>query len=193
MLGRTYVELVRNMPPLVLVFIVYYFISDQVVRAVGLEDLLGSMGPGMQGVMEKCCAPVSKLPVFFSAVVMLALYEGAYMTEIVRSGIQSIPKGQWEASASLGLSRFQQLRHVILPQAVARILPPFAGQVISTVKDSSIVSVISIQELTFQGMEIMASTYRTFEIWITVTAMYFVITFACSLAVHRLEAVMHRR
>lgn len=193
MVGRTYVELIRNMPPLVLVFIVYYFISDQLIRAVGLESLLASLGPAMQGIVERCCAPVSKLPVFASAVVMLALYEGSYMSEIVRAGIQSIPRGQWEASASLGLSRLQQLRHVILPQAVSRILPPFAGQVISTVKDSSVVSVISIQELTFQGTEIMASTYRTFEIWITIAAMYFVITFSCSLLVQRLETALRRR
>ncbi|HOS98603.1 MAG TPA: amino acid ABC transporter permease, partial [Deltaproteobacteria bacterium] len=81
----------------------------------------------------------------------------------------------------------------IFPQATARILPPLAGQVISTIKDSAIVSVISIQELTFQGLEIMSSTYRTFEIWITITAMYFMLTFACSLAVRRLEIAMQRR
>jgi len=193
MAGRAYVELIRNMPPLVLVFIVYYFIGDHLIRALGIEALLASPGPRLKSLIEGCCAPVSKLPVFASAVVMLALYEGAYITEIVRAGVQSIDRGQWEASAALGMSRFQQLRHVVLPQALVRILPPYAGQVISTVKDSSIVSVISIPELTFQGMEIMASTYRTFEIWITVAVMYFVITFACSMAVHRLEAAMARR
>ena len=193
MVGRTYVELIRNMPPLVLVFIVYYFISDQVIRAIGLEGLLRSLSPGVQGFLSHCCAPVPKLPVFASAVVMLALYEGAYITEIVRAGIQSIERGQWEASGALGFTRFQQLRHVIFPQAVVRILPPLAGQVISTIKDSDIVSVISLQELTFQGMEIMSSTYRTFEIWITVTAMYFVVTFTCSLAVRKLELSLQKR
>jgi len=123
MVGRTYVELVRNMPPLVLVFIVYYFISDQVIRAIGLEGLLRSLSPGVQGFLAHCCAPVPKLPVFAAAVVMLALYEGAYITEIVRAGIQSIERGQWEASSALGFTRFQQLRHVIFPQAVVRILP----------------------------------------------------------------------
>lgn len=193
MVGRTYVELVRNMPPLVLVFIVYYFISDQVIRAIGLEGLLRSLSPGVQGFLAHCCAPVPKLPVFAAAVVMLALYEGAYITEIVRAGIQSIERGQWEASSALGFTRFQQLRHVIFPQAVVRILPPLAGQVISTIKDSAIVSVISIQELTFQGIEIMSSTYRTFEIWITITAMYFALTFACSLVVRSLELSLQRR
>jgi polar amino acid transport system permease protein len=75
---------------------------------------------------------------------------------------------------------------------VQRILPPLAGQFISLIKDSSIVSVISIQELTFQGMELMAATYLTFEIWITITALYLVMTLTCSLAVQRLEVRMAR-
>ncbi len=193
MIGRTYVELVRNMPPLVLVFIVYYFISERILDALGITRLLGSLGPGSREFLAHCCAPAPQLSVFFSAVIMLALYEGAYITEIVRAGIQSIEKGQWEASSAMGLTRWQQMRHVILPQATVRILPPMAGQVISTIKDSAIVSVISIQELTFQGLEIMSATYRTFEIWITITAMYFILTFACSLAVRRLEYAMQRR
>jgi ABC-type amino acid transport system permease subunit len=97
----------------------------------------------------------------------LAVYEGAYITEIIRAGIQSIDKGQWEASSGLGFTRAQQLRYIIFPQALRRIMPPLAGQFISTIKDSAIVSVISIQELTFQGMELMAATFLTFEIWIT--------------------------
>jgi len=193
MISRTYVELVRNMPPLVLVFIVYYFISEQILTALGVTRLLGSLGPGSREFLAGCCAPVGQMPVFASAVLMLALYEGAYITEIVRAGIESIEKGQWEASGAMGFTRWQQMRLVIFPQATVRILPPLAGQVISTIKDSAIVSVISIQELTFQGLEIMSATYRTFEIWITVTAMYFILTFACSLAVRRLEVAMGRR
>ncbi len=193
MIGRTYVELIRNMPPLVLVFIVYYFISDQIISAIGLDTLLRSLRPGVQEFLSNCCAPVPQLPVFVSAVVMLALYEGAYITEIIRGGIQSIEKGQWEASSALGFTSWQRMRHVIFPQATVRILPPLAGQLISAIKDSAIVSIISIQELTFQGMELMSATYRTFEIWITITAMYFIVTFACSLAVRRLELVLLRR
>lgn len=193
MVGRTYVELIRNMPPLVFVFIVYYFISDQILSTLGIEEFLRSLNPGAQAFLAHYCAPVSKLPVFASAVLMLALYEGAYITEIVRAGIQSIENGQWEASLATGLTRWQQLRHVIFPQATVRILPPLAGQMISTIKDSAIVSVISIQELTFQGLEIMSSTYRTFEIWITITAMYFLLTLTCSLAVRRLERAMQRK
>jgi polar amino acid transport system permease protein len=129
---------------------------------------------------------------FFSALVTLAIFEGAYIAEIVRAGIQSIDKGQWEAAHALGLSKWQQMRYIILPQAVQRILPPLAGQFISLIKDSSIVSVISIQELTFQGMELMATTYLTFEIWITISLLYLVMTLTCSLAVQRLEVRMAR-
>jgi polar amino acid transport system permease protein len=79
-----------------------------------------------------------------------------------------------------------------MPQAMQRILPPLAGQFISLIKDSAIVSVISIQELTFQGMELMAATYLTFEIWITISALYLIMTLTCSLAIERLEIRMAR-
>jgi polar amino acid transport system permease protein len=85
------------------------------------------------------------------------------------------------------------MRHILLPQAVRRILPPLAGQFISTIKDSAIVSVISIQELTFQAMDLMASTFLNFEIWITVALIYLGLTLPCSLAVDRLERAMSRR
>ena len=84
------------------------------------------------------------------------------------------------------------MRLVIFPQAVQRILPPLAGQFISTIKDSAIVSVISIQELTFQGMELMAATYYTFEVWITIAALYLMLTMTCSLTAERLEVRMKR-
>jgi polar amino acid transport system permease protein len=192
MIGRTYVELVRNMPPLVLIFILYYFVSDQILAFIGIEDYIRSLSPEMQKYLTYLYASPSQFSVFSSALFTLVLYEGAYITEIVRAGIQSIDKGQWEASSALGLSWWQQMRHVILPQATTRILPPLAGQLISTIKDSAIVSVISIQELTFQGMELMAATYLTFEVWITITALYFIVTFICSLAVRRLELSISR-
>ena len=84
------------------------------------------------------------------------------------------------------------MRYVILPQAIQQILPPLAGQFISTIKDSAIVSVISIQELTFQGMELMSATYLTFEIWITIAVLYLILTLICSLAVERLEIYMRK-
>ena len=130
---------------------------------------------------------------FLSAIITLAIFEGAYITEIVRAGIESINKGQWEASYALGLSRYQQLRYIVLPQAVQKILLPLAGQFISTIKDSAIVSVISISELTFQGMELMSATYLTFEVWITIALMYLILAGSLSLLIGRLELYMRRK
>ena len=100
---------------------------------------------------------------------------------------QSIQRGQWEAAHSLGLTKYQMMRYVILPQAFQRILPPMAGQFVSLIKDSSIVSVISIPELSFRANELMTGTLLTMEIWITVTIMYLVLTLPCSLAIQKLE------
>jgi polar amino acid transport system permease protein len=191
--GWAYVELTRNTPPLVLVFIFYYFIGGQLLPALGLETAVRRLGPQAQFLLATLLAPPGLLTAFLSAVVTLSIFEGAYITEIVRAGIQSIDRGQREAAAALGFTRWQRLRHVILPQAVQRILPPLGGQFIATIKDSAIVSVISIQELTFRGMELMSATYLTFETWITIGGMYFILTFGCSLGFERLEKRSRRR
>ena len=192
LIGRTYVELVRNLPPLVLVFIFFYFFADQIMPSLGVDEFIRSRSPGFQEVASWLFAPPREFASFLAAVVTLAIYEGAYITEIVRAGIQSVEKGQWEASYALGLSWWQQMTRVILPQAVSRMIPPLAGQFISTIKDSAIVSVISIQELTYQGMQLMATTYQTFEVWITVALLYLILTLGCSLAAGRLETYMTR-
>jgi len=191
--GGFYVGLVRNIPPLVWVFLFYFFISEQIMPLFQLDSLIRGQSPQVQKMTALLLAPPGRLSSFVSAILTLALYEGAYIAEIVRGGIQSIDRGQWEAAAALGLNRWQQLRKVILPQAIEKVLPPLAGQFISTIKDSAMVSVISVQELTFQGMELMAATYRTFEIWITITALYFLLTFTCSMAVSGLERKLARR
>lgn len=191
-LGGAYVELIRNLPPLILVFIFYYFISGHIMTAMGVDTFVGSLSDGTRALLAFVFAPPSRFSSFLAALITLAVFEGAYITEIVRAGIQSIEKGQWEASYALGLSRWQQMRYIILPLAVQRILPPLAGQFISTIKDSAIVSVISIQELTFQGMELMSATYLTFEIWITVTVLYLTLTLSLSLAVERIEIYLRR-
>ena len=188
LVAGSYVEMVRNLPPLVLVFIVYFFIGDRIMTALGVEGLIRSASPETQGVLTFFFATPARLSGFFAGLATLVLYEAAYITEIVRAGIQSIEQGQWEAAHALGLSRGQQLRYVILPQALQRTLPALAGQLISTIKDSAIVSVISIPELTFQGLELMSATYLTFEIWITITALYFILTFTFSMGVRRLES-----
>jgi polar amino acid transport system permease protein len=192
LIGGTYVELIRNLPPLVLIFIFYFFVSSQIMPLLRVDALVAGTGEGVQDLISVLFARPAAFSTFLSALMTLAVFEGAYIAEIVRAGIQSIDAGQWEASAALGLNRWQQLRRVILPQAVKRILPPLAGQFISTIKDSAIVSVISIQELTFQGLELMAATYLTFEIWITIAVLYLMLSLTLSLGVDRLEVRLRR-
>jgi polar amino acid transport system permease protein len=187
LVGLSYVELIRNTPPLVLVFIFYYFVSDQLLPHLGIEDFYRSASPELQRQLAHITASPELITPFLSGVLTIGLFQGAYITEIVRAGIQAIDIGQWEASSALGLNRFQQMRHIILPQAVRIMLPPLANEFINTIKYSSIVSIISIQELTFQGMQVMASTQATIEIWLTITGMYLLLCLTLSLLVGRLE------
>ena len=122
-----------------------------------------------------------------SGILCLALFEGAYITEIIRAGIQAIDKGQTEAGQSIGLTRFQTLRWVIFPQAVQKVIPPLTGQFITLIKDSSIVSLISIQELTFLAQEVAYSTQYVFEIWLFVAGVYFCICYSLALLFAKLE------
>ncbi|SIN99833.1 amino acid ABC transporter permease [Halodesulfovibrio marinisediminis] len=181
MISRTYVEIVRNMPPIVLIFISYFFLSAQLTQYLSLDTAVQDLPPWLHSVISIVFCKPSQVVQFVTGVITLGLYEGAYITEIVRGGVNSVQRGQWEASASLGFNRFDQLRLVVLPQALKVIIPPLAGQFISTIKDSAILSVISIQELTFQGLELMASTYLVFEIWITIAMMYLLLTLGCSI------------
>ncbi len=190
--GRIYIELVRNTPPLVLVFIFYFFFGNQIMTILRIELLVQRAGPGTAQVLNILFADPARLPEFFSAVLTLGIYEGAYMTEIIRAGIQSVPRGQWEAGYSLGLGEVDRYRFVVLPQALKNILPALAGQFISAIKDSAIVAVISIQELTFQGLELMSTTYRTFEIWITIVVLYLMLTGLCSAVARRVEVRLAR-
>lgn len=193
LVSRVYVEAIRNTPPLVLIFIFYFFIGDQIFSAMGIDEFIRSRSESTQRILTTLIAPPEFFVAFLSALLTISLLEGAYIAEIVRSGIQSIEKGQWLASKALGFTKWQQMRHVILPQAIQRILPPLAGQFISLVKDSSIVSVISIQELTFQATELMAATSMTIEIWLVVAALYMTLTLSCSLLIRRLEVRMALR
>lgn len=157
-LSTLYVELVRGTPLLVQIFIFYFFIGT-----------------------------VLNLSREFAGVAALALFTGAYVAEIVRAGVQSIARGQDEAARSLGLNAAQSMRHVILPQAFKRVLPPLAGQFISLVKDTSLVSVIAITELTKSGREAITTSFSTFEIWFCVAALYLVINLPLSHIAGRLE------
>jgi polar amino acid transport system permease protein len=187
LLGGTYVELIRNVPPLVLVFIFYYFVADQIMPLLGVDQFVRGQTPRIQGVLAWLFATPDLFTAFLSGVVTIAFFQGAYITEIVRAGIQSLERGQWEAAHALGLSWYQQMRYIIMPQATRRVLPPLANEFINTIKYSAIVSVISIQELTFQGFQIMAATRAAIEVWLTITAMYLVLCLTLSMAVQWLE------
>ena len=190
MLSRVYVELIRNIPPLVFIFIFYFFISSQIMPLLGIEEFVRNAPPETLAWLEVLFGPPPLISNVVSGIICLAMFEGAYVTEIVRAGIQSIPRTQTEAGLSIGLSRLQLMRYVILPQAVQRVVPPLAGQFITLVKDSSIVSLISIQELTFLAVETAVSTTRMFEVWITVAGLYFGVCWFCALLFDWLERHM---
>ena len=185
--GRAYVELIRNIPPLVLVFIFYFFVSDQLMLLLGVEEFIRSRTDLASHWITIFVAPPELFTAFISGVFTVAMFQGAYIAEIVRAGIESIDKEQWEASAALGLTWQQQMRFIIFPQAVRRVLPPLANEFINTIKYSSIVSIISIQELTFQGMQVMSSTQRTIEVWLTISFMYLLLCFSVSLVARHVE------
>lgn len=187
LIGLMYVEIMRNTPPLVLVFVGYFFISSQIMPLLGLDEAARSAPPAVQAVLSVLFGDPRLLSNLASGVVCLALFEGAYVAEILRAGIQSIGVGQWDAASALGLRRGRALRLVVLPQAMSRMVPPLCGQFISLVKDSSIVSLISIQDLTFMANEVAVSTTRVFETWITASGLYLVVCLGLSLAAQRLE------
>lgn len=188
MLARTYLEFLRNVPPVVVVFIFFFFLSQQLIDALNLERWArGIARQEDNGVWEFFFGEMRRFPSLISGVIVLALFESAFVGEIVRAGIQSVPKGQREAARSIGMSRFQELRFVVLPQALKKVVPPLANQFISLIKDSSILSLISVQELTYKTVELVASSRMIFEAWITTAAFYFVVCFGLSRLFARLE------
>lgn len=124
---------------------------------------------------------------FIAAVAACGINSGAYVSEIFRAGIQAIDVGQMEAGRSLGLTWWQTMRFIILPQAFKNILPPLGNEFIAMLKDSSLVSVIGFEELTRRGQLIIAQTYGSFEIWMTVAVLYLIMTMAISRIVAFLE------
>lgn len=124
---------------------------------------------------------------FVAAVTACAINSGAYVSEIFRAGIQAIDQGQFEAGHSLGLSWWQTMYYIILPQAFHNILPPLGNEFITMLKDSSLVSVIGFEELTRRGQLIIAQTYASFEIWMTVAALYLIMTLAIAKFVSFME------
>ncbi len=158
MLAAIYIEIIRGTPLLVQIFIAYFFVGT----VFNLSRNVAGVGA-------------------------LALFAGAYVAEIIRAGIQAIPKGQMEAARSLGMTLPQAMKDVILPQAFKKILPPLSGQFISLIKDSSLISVIAITDLTKSGREIISNTFATFEVWLVVAAMYLILTSVLSQLVLYME------
>jgi len=161
-LAWLYVETVRNTPLLIQIFLIYFVIS-----------------------------PVLDISAFWSAVWALSLFEGAYASEIIRSGILGVCRGQIEAALGLGLTPPMVYIKVIFPQMLRSTLPMLAGQSVSLIKDSALVSTISIYDLTMQAQKIVSQTFLTFEIWFTVAICYLVITAVLSLLIRQLEVRMN--
>ena len=164
----TYIELIRGSPLLVQIFIWYFVLGTVINNLLARYDM-------------------KQLPPIWFGVASLAVFAGAYVAEIVRAGIQSIHRGQMEAARSLGMTYPQSMRYIILPQAFRRILPPLAGQFISLIKDSSLLGIIAIRELTKATREIVTSSLQPFELWFVCAILYLVLTFALSMFVQYLE------
>ena len=126
---------------------------------------------------------------FIAAITACGINSGAYIAEIFRAGIQAIDEGQMEAGRSLGMSWVQTMRYIIVPQAFKNVIPPLGNEFIALLKDSSLVSVIGFEELTRRGQLIIARTYGSLEIWITVALIYLVMT----LTISRLVSYMEKR
>ena len=163
LLATVYLEAIRNTPLLVQLFIFYFVIS-----------------------------PIIGIDRFWTGVICLAFYEGSFATEIIRAGLESVPRGQYEAADALGFNRLDRFRDIILPQAIPLTLPPMTGLIINLVKHSAIVSVIAVAEMTTEGLNIISETFMAFEIWFTVAGIYLVVTVSLSLFVSWLEHRMSR-
>ena len=162
MLAEVYVECFRGTPLLVQIFLFYF----------ALPVLTGQ-----------------RIDPFIAAISACGINSGAYVAEIFRAGIQSVDDGQMEAGRSLGMTWLQTMRYIIVPQAFKRVIPPLGNEFIAMLKDSSLVSVIGFEELTRRGQLIIAKTYGSFEIWMSVAVIYLVMT----LTISRFVAYLERR
>ena len=153
-----FLELVRNIPLLVLLYLFYYVLG-----------------------------PIFGFNRYSASILCLAVYHSVLISEIFRAGINAVAKGQWEAATSIGMSKGQAYRYIILPQSVRFMLPPMTGEVVHMVKSSAIVSVIAVAELTTIGRNIISDTYMSFEIWFTIAAVYMAVTLILSFGVSLVE------
>ncbi len=159
-LTRLYVDVIRGVPLLVLIFFIYFGLG----KYLNLDRLT-------------------------AAVLALGICYGAYVAEIFRGGILSIPKGQFEAALALGMTRRQAFRHVIIPQALRMVIPPVANEFIACLKDSSLVSIIGMREITRAGREYFSAHFVDFQVWLVVAVLYLVMT----LTLARLVSIIEKR
>jgi polar amino acid transport system permease protein len=182
-LASLYVEIIRGIPLLVqLLFI--WFALPQVFDVLG--QFLISLSPGLAGFGQKLVD--LRLSPFTAAVAGFTICYGAYGSEIFRAGISSINRGQMEAARSLGMNYVQAMRHIVLPQAIRVILPPLGNEFVALLKDSSLVSVLAVSDLTRRGREYMARTFLSFDTWIMVALCYLVLTLFSSRIVEFIES-----
>jgi len=162
LIASLYVEIIRGVPLLVQL-IWWYFAAPVAIQDIGKFLHISAIATYQSNAI-------------LLAVVGLVICYGAYMSEIFRAGIQSIPKGQMEAARSLGMSYFQSMQHVILPQAVRVVLPPVGNEFIMLIKDTSLVSVVAVEDLTRRGREYMAAHFNPMEVWTLVALLYLIMT-----------------
>jgi polar amino acid transport system permease protein len=180
-LSKAYIDFLRGTPLLVQIMLVH-FGGPEVLRII--VGLLNSIGPVM---LTQYLPEVKAFSTFFSGTLALSINSGAYIAEIFRAGIQSIERGQMEAARSLGMTYGQAMRYVVLPQAFKRSIPPLGNEFIAMLKDSSLVSVISLQELMMTGRIMNARTFRPLETFLTVAFLYLLMTMTISQFVSYLE------
>lgn len=168
-----YVEIIRGIP-LMVQLMWWYFAFPEVITGVGRS-------------MEIAALANYRANPYAMAVIGLVICYGAYMSEIYRAGIQSIPKGQMEAARSMGMSYLQGMRYIIIPQAIRVILPPLGNEFVALLKDSSLVSVVAVSDLTRRGREFSAMTYDPVPTWMMVALLYLVLTLLAARVVTFIE------
>jgi len=179
--AQFYVWVIRGTPLLVQILFAYNalpFLLDPVWKFL---EPLGV--PPIQDVL---------IP-YWAAFIALSVNVGAYNAEVIRAGIQAIAKGQWEAAMSLGMSPFQIMRYIIVPQAIKIVVPPLVNNIIALLKDSSLASVITLLELVHQGQRMISITFRPVEVYVAVAAIYLILTTVLTFFTDWLEREMARR
>ena len=162
-ISKIYLEAIRNTPLLVQLFLFYFVL-----------------------------APIFGIDRFWVGVLCLSFFEGSFAAEIIRGGIIGVDRGQYEAADAIGLNRFEKFRRVVIPQSLPMILPPLTGVLISLIKNSAIVSVIAVSELTTAGLNLISDTFMAFEVWFIVAGIYLAITISLSVAVSIIEVSLNK-